>query len=150
MAVKPIPEGYHSITPYLITKNARGAIDYYKKVFDAQELFVMEHEGKVGHGEIRIGDSQIMLADEFPNMGSAAPTGDLRYSTLMLYVNDVDSTFNKAVEMGAKVIREPKNEFYGDRMATIMDPFGHKWYIATHIEDVSPEEMEKRAKAQKK
>lgn len=149
MTVKPIPEGYHSITPYLIMTNARKALDYYKRVFDAQELFVMEHEGKVGHCELRIGDSQIMMADEFPNMGNTAPKGDLHYSTLMLYVNDVDSTYKKAVELGAKVVREPKNEFYGDRMATIIDPFGHKWHLATHIEDVSPEEMEKRAKAVK-
>lgn len=149
MAVKPIPEGYHSITPYLIAKNARGALDYYKRVFDAQEIFVMEHEGKVGHCEFRVGDSQVMMADEFPNMGNSAPSGNNHYSTLMLYVNDVDSTFKKAVEMGAKVVREPKNEFYGDRMATIVDPFGHKWHLATHIEDVSPEELQKRAKAQK-
>jgi PhnB protein len=150
MSVKPIPEGYHTITPYLIAKDARGALEYYKKAFEAKELFAMEHDGKIGHCEFKVGDSPIMMADEFPDMGSAAPAGGTRYSTLLMYVPDVDNVFRRAVELGAKVIREPKNEFYGDRMATIMDPWGHKWHLATHVEDVSPEEMEKRAKAHKK
>ncbi len=145
MPVKPIPEGYHSITPYLITNNAKKALEYYKQAFDAMEVLVMEHDGKVSHCEFRIGDSVIMMADEYPDMQNTAPSGDNRYSTLLLYVNNVDKTFGRAVEFGAKVIMEPKNQFYGDRMSTVMDPFGHKWHIATHIEDLSPEEMRKRA-----
>lgn len=149
MAVKPIPEGYHSITPYLVAKNARGALDFYKKAFDAQERFCMEHDGKVGHCEFQIGDSVIMMADEYPNMDAVAPTGTGRYSTLLMYVTDVDAVFRKAVELGAKIVREPKNEFYGDRMATVVDPWGHRWHLATHVEDVSPEELERRSKDHK-
>jgi PhnB protein len=90
-----------------------------------------------------------MMADEFPQMEAKGPTGTDRYSTLLMYVNDVDATFRRAVDLGAKIIREPRNEFYGDRMATVMDPFGHKWHLATHVEDVSPEELEKRSREMK-
>lgn len=143
--VNPIPAGYHSITPYLYIKNASVAIDFYKKVFDAKEKYRMENEGKIGHAELEIGNSVIMLADEHPDMGALSPKsiGGTPLS-LMLYVKDVDSVVNAAVSEGAKLQRPVENKFYGDRTGSIEDPFGHVWHVATHIEDVSPEEMEKR------
>ena len=146
MAAKPIPDGYHSATPYLVLENAAKAIEFYKQAFGAVELFRMAAPGgKIGHAEIKIGDSPIMLADEFPEMGYRGPRalGGSPVS-IMLYVEDVDACFNQAVKAGAKAIRPVKDEFYGDRAGTIEDPFGHKWTIATHKEDVSPEEIEKR------
>jgi PhnB protein len=145
--VRPIPEGYHTVTPYLIIKEAAKAIDFYKKGFGATELFRMERDGRIGHAEIKIGDSHIMLADEAPEMGWRSPQtiGGTPVS-ILLYVEDVDKLFKQAVAAGAKVQRSPENQFYGDRSAGITDPFGHSWYIHTHIEDVSPQEMDKRMK----
>ena len=145
--VKPIPDGYHSITPYLYMSDARAAIDFYKRAFGAVELFRMDGEnGKIGHAELRLGDSPIMLADEYPDMGALSPTtiGGSPMS-LLFYVDDVDHVVERAVKEGATLVRPVKNEFYGDRTGGVKDPFGHTWFIATHVEDVSPEEMQKRA-----
>jgi PhnB protein len=146
MAVKPIPDGYHSVTPYLIVRGAAKAIDFYKAALGAVELFRMEGPGgKVGHAEIKIGDSPIMLADEHPEMGAVAPQPGSRPPVgLAVYVPDVDAQFAKAVAAGGTVVRPLQNQFYGDRSGTISDPFGHTWTIATHVEDVSPEEMDRR------
>ena len=149
MAVKPIPEGYHSVTPYLIIKGAADAIEFYKKAFGATELFRFPApDGKIGHAEIKIGDSPIMLADEFAEMGYKGPQalGGSPVS-LMIYLEDVDAVFDRAVEAGASVKEAVQDKFYGDRTGTLTDPFGHVWHIATHQEDVSMEEMEKRAQA---
>jgi PhnB protein len=145
---KAIPDGYHTATPYLIVKGAAQAIEFYKNAFGAQELFRMAapDDGSVGHAEIKIGDSIIMLADENPAMGYRGPRslGGAAVST-MLYVEDVDDRFSRAVAAGAKVQRPLENQFYGDRSGTVEDPFGHVWTIATHVEDIPPEEMSKRA-----
>ena len=147
--VKPIPEGYHSVTPYLSIKGAAAAIDYYKKVFGATELFRMAGpDGKIGHAEIKIGDSPIMLADEFPEMEFVSPkTLGGSPVGMMIYVDDVDTMFKQAITAGGQEIKPLQNQFYGDRSGTLKDPFGHVWTVATHVEDVPPEEMEKRAKA---
>lgn len=153
MAVKPIPDGYHSLTPYLIVDNGAAAIEFYKQVFGATELFRMANPdtGKVGHAEVRIGDSVVMLADQEPEMGAKSPA---QYGGtpvgLMLYVEDCDATFAAAVKAGARVDRPLADQFYGDRNGTIIDPFGHKWTIGTHKEDLTPEEMDKRLEAMKK
>jgi PhnB protein len=149
VAVKPIPEGYHSVTPYLIVKDAARALEFYKKAFGAKETMRMAGPGgKIGHAEIRIGNSAVMLADEFPQMGASSPqTLGGSPVGLMIYVEDVDSRFNQAVAAGATVERPLKDQFYGDRSGTLVDPFGHKWTIATHKEDVSPEEMQRRSEA---
>ena len=149
MAVKPIPEGYHSVTPYLIIKGAADAIEFYKQAFGATELFRFPApDGKIGHAEIKIGDSPIMLADEFAEMGYKGPRalGGSPVS-LMIYLEDVDTVFNRAVEAGASVKEAVQDKFYGDRTGTLTDPFGHVWHVSTHKEDVSMEEMEERAKA---
>ena len=147
--VNPIPEGYHSITPYLIIKGASQAIEFYKKAFGAAELFRMNQpDGRVGHAEIRVGDSVIMLADEFPEMGHKSPAslGGSPVS-LLLYVEDVDAVYGQAISSGATQDRPVENKFYGDRGGSLVDPFGHIWHIATHVEDLSPEEMQERATA---
>ncbi|MEO8349634.1 MAG: VOC family protein [Acidobacteriota bacterium] len=146
--VNPIPEGYHTVTPYLCCKDAAAAIDFYKKAFGATEVMRMENKGKIGHAEIQIGDSRVMLADEFPEMGFLSPR-TVGGSPIMihLYVEDVDSTANRAVSAGAKVTRPIADQFYGDRGGQLEDPFGHKWYVATHTEDLSAEEIGKRAAA---
>jgi PhnB protein len=149
MAVKPIPEGYHSATPYLIVNGAADAIAFYKKAFGATELMRFPMPGgKIGHAEVRIGDSPIMLADEHPEMGYKGPQS-LGGSpvNIMLYVEDVDSVFNRAVAAGAKVKDPVQDKFYGDRSGTLIDPFGHVWHISTHKEDVSLEEMQRRMQA---
>jgi PhnB protein len=147
--VKPIPDGYHSITPYLIIKGAADAIEFYKKAFGATELFRMaQPNGKIGHAEIKIGDSPIMLADEFPEMKYVGPkTLGGSPVSLMIYVEDVDRVFNQAIAAGGEQQRPVEDKFYGDRSGSLLDPFGHVWHIATHKEDVSEEEMQKRAKA---
>ena len=148
-ATKPIPEGYHSATPYLIVKGAAEAIDFYKRAFGATESFRMaDPKGGIAHAEIRIGDSAIMLADEHPNMGYRGPRslGGSAVS-IMLYVADVDATFEGAVKAGARAQRPVANQFYGDRSGTLEDPFGHIWTISTHVEDVAPDEMKRRAEA---
>jgi PhnB protein len=144
-SVKPIPDGYHSVTPYLIIKGASDAIEFYKKAFGATELFRMENEGTIGHAEIKIGDSPIMLSDEHPQMGYLSPTtlGGTPVS-IMIYVDDVDETFMKAISAGGEQQKPVQDQFYGDRSGSLKDPFGHVWHVATHKEDVSPEEMEKR------
>jgi PhnB protein len=146
---KPIPEGYHTATPYLIVKDAAKAIEFYKKAFGAAEMMRMtQPDGRVGHAEIKIGDSPIMLADEFPEMGARSPQslGGSPVS-ILLYVQDVDALTSQAITAGAKVVRPVKDQFYGDRSGSLEDPFGHQWHIATHVEDVPPEEMKKRAAA---
>ena len=149
MAGKTIPDGYHSVTPYLIISGAAEAIDYYKKAFGATELMrIPAPGGKIGHAEIKIGDSPIMLADEFPEMGYKSPqTLGGSPVSIMIYVEDVDTVFDQAVAAGGKAQRPVKDQFYGDRSGTLEDPFGHVWHVATHKEDVSAEEMERRAKA---
>jgi PhnB protein len=150
--VKPIPEGYPRVIPYLIVDGGARALDYYKKVFGAKEKMRMPAPGgKVGHAEITIGESMIMLADEHPDMGARAPHayGGAAVS-LLVYVEDVDATVKRAVADGAKVLRPVENQFYGDRMGTIQDPFGHHWHVATHVEDVPPDELARRAAAQHK
>jgi PhnB protein len=149
MAVKPIPEAYHTVTPYLIIEGAAAAIEFYKQAFGAKELFRFPApEGKIGHAEIKIGDSPIMLADAYPDMGYNGPKslGGSPVS-LMIYVENVDTVFNQAVEAGATVKEAVSDKFYGDRIGSLIDPFGHVWHVSTHKEDVSLEEMEKRAKA---
>lgn len=147
--VKPIPEGYHTATPYLIIKGAAGAIEFYKKAFGAIETFRMaQPDGRIGHAEMRIGNSAIMLADEFPEMGARSPQayGGTPVS-ILLYFEDEDAVFGKAVAAGAKVLKPVQDQFYGDRNGTLTDPFGHQWTIATHKEDLSPEEVKQRAAA---
>jgi PhnB protein len=144
--VKPIPDGYHSVQPYLIVKNAAGAIDFYKKAFGAKERFRMAKDGRVQHAEIEIGDSCVMLADENPEVSAHSPEhyGGSPIS-LMVYVTDCDAVYKQALAAGAKSEREPADQFYGDRMAGVLDPFGYKWHLGTHIRDVSKEEMEQHA-----
>jgi PhnB protein len=152
MPVKAIPEQYANVTPYLIVKDAAAAIEYYKKVFGAAELMrYAAPGGKIGHAEVRIGRMPVMLADEHPEMGALAPPS-LGGSPvgLLVYVEDVDAVFNRAVAAGGKVERPVKDQFYGDRSGTFIDPFGHKWTVATHKEDLSPEEMKRREAAMAK
>jgi len=149
MAPKPIPEGYHSVTPYLVIKGAANALEFYKRAFGATELFRMPTpDGRIGHAEIRIGDSAVMLADEYPEMGHHSPQslGGAGVS-LMIYVERVDNTFKQAIAAGAKELQPLKDQFYGDRSGTVQDPFGHVWTIATHVEDVPAEELRRRAEA---
>jgi PhnB protein len=146
MAVKPIPEGYHTATPYLVVKDAAAAIEYYKKAFGATETLRMAApNGRIGHAEIKVGDSPIMLADECPEMGYRGPQalGGSPVS-LLLYVEDVDARFSRAVAAGAKPVQPVQDQFYGDRSGTLTDPFGHTWTIATHKEDLSAEEIGRR------
>jgi PhnB protein len=149
MATKPIPEGYRTATPYLIVKGAADAIEFYKRAFGATEMLRMaDPQGKVGHAEIKIGDSVIMLADEHPAMGYRGPRALGGSSvSILLYLEDVDSVFERAVKAGAKALRPVANQFYGDRSGTLEDPFGHVWTIATHVEDVPPAELQRRAEA---
>ena len=147
--VKPIPEGYHTATPYLIVTGAAKAIEFYKKAFGAEETMRMaQPDGRIGHAEIKIGDSPIMLADEFPGIGARSPQslGGSPVS-ILLYVKDVDAMFTQAIAAAATVQEASSGPIYGDRTGGVTDPFGHVWYIATRKEDVSPEEMKKRAAA---
>ena len=147
--VKPIPDGYPSLSPYLSVDGAAAAIDFYSKVLGAKERMRMPGpDGKIGHAELQIGDSVLMLADEWEEGGFLAPQTVGRTSvTLSLFVEDVDGVFERALAAGAKSLRPVENQFYGDRSGQFEDPFGHRWSIATHVEDVSPEEMAKRAAA---
>jgi PhnB protein len=145
--VNPIPEGYPRVTPYLIVDGASDAIDFYTSVFGATERMRMDAPGgRIGHAELEIGDSVVMLADENPEMNARGPKafGGSPVS-LMVYVEDVDGVFGRALEAGAKELRPVENQFYGDRLGAFEDPFGHEWNVASHVEDVPPEEMEKRA-----
>jgi PhnB protein len=148
MSVEPIPEGYHTATPYLAVDDAAEALEYYKKAFGAKERGRMEApDGKIGHAEIQIGDSLVMLSDPFPQASTRTPK-ELGGTTasVFLYVENVDAFVQRAVDAGATVSMEVADQFWGDRFGTITDPFGHSWSVATHIEDVPPEEMAERAK----
>jgi PhnB protein len=149
MAPKPIPEGYNTVTPYLAVGDAAAAIEYYTKVFGAKETVRMDGpEGMIAHAELDIGDSKIMLSDPFPQ-ASTKPPKELggTSASIFMYVEDVDAIVKKAVDAGGTITMEVQDQFWGDRYGSIMDPFGHSWSIATHVEDVPPEEMEERAKA---
>jgi len=146
-SVKPVPEGFHTLTPYLSVKGAAQAIDFYKKAFGATERYRLPGpDGKtVGHAEIVIGDSIVMLADEMPEYGNQSPQSlNGTPVNFALYVEDADRAFQRAVSAGAKVLRPLADQFYGDRAGCVQDPFGHKWTLMTHKEDVSPEEMKQR------
>lgn len=145
--VAPVPPGFHTLTPHLAIKGATNAIAFYKKAFGAEEMFVMPGPGgSVMHAELKIGDSIVMCADEWPQGPMKSPTSAGTSTVcLALYVNDCDAWFKRATEAGAKVVMPPTNMFWGDRYGQVQDPFGHVWSIGTHIEDVPPEEMGKRA-----
>jgi PhnB protein len=149
MAVKPIPEGYHTVTPYLALDDAAAAIEYYKTAFGARERVRMEGpDGKIGHAELEIGDSLVMLSDPFPQAATTPPKELGGTSAgVFLYVEDVDAVVKQAVDAGATVAMEVADQFWGDRFGSITDPFGHLWSIATHVEDVPPKEMAQRSKA---
>jgi PhnB protein len=149
MATQPIPEGYNTISPYLAVDDAAEAIEYYKKAFGAEETERMEAPGgKIGHAELKIGDSHVMLSDPFPQ-ASTTPPKELggTSASIFMYVEDVDAVVQKAVDAGATVTMEVDDQFWGDRFGSITDPFGHNWSIATHVEDLTPEEIEERGKA---
>ena len=141
----PIPEGYNSVTPYLVVDDAARAIEFYKQAFGAEEKFRMPMGDRIGHAEIKIGDSFVMLADEWPDMGVLGPKSrGGPTSSLMIYVEDSDSAFARAIEAGATEERPVETQFYGDRSGTLIDPFGHRWTISTHVEDLSDEEIKRR------
>lgn len=149
MAVEPIPEGYNTISPYLAVDDAAKAIEYYKKAFGAEETVRMNGpDGRIGHAELKIGDSHVMLSDPFPQ-SSTTPPAELggTSGSIFMYVEDVDAVVRKAVDAGATVTMEVDDQFWGDRFGSITDPFGHSWSIATHVEDLTPEEIEERGKA---
>jgi uncharacterized glyoxalase superfamily protein PhnB len=142
MAVKKIPDGYRTVTPYLVNRDVGKVIAFAKEVFDAKELFppMKREDGTIMHAEVRIGDSAVMMGEA---SGASGPIPAMLY----LYVDDVDATYRKAVQAGATSVSEPKNQFYGDRSAAVKDAAGNLWYVATHVEDVPPDEMERRSKA---
>lgn len=145
MAVNPIPSGYHSITPSAVVDDANRAIDFYQRAFGAKETYRLPMGDKIGHAEMQIGDSRFMLSDEFPERDALSPrsrggaTGGF-----LIYVPDVDAAIDRAVKAGATVVQPPEDQFWGDRMGTVLDPFGHKWMLGTHKEDVAPEELQRR------
>ena len=148
MAVKAIPEGYHSVTPYLVVDGAAEAIRWYGEALDAREVYRLPMADKVGHAEIKIGDSHVMLSDEWPDMGMLGPVkrgGPT--ATLMVYVEDADAAFARAIAAGASEAEPVGDKFWGDRAGAIMDPFGHRWTLATHVEDVPEDEMARRMEA---
>ncbi|HEV3333240.1 MAG TPA: VOC family protein [Bryobacteraceae bacterium] len=150
MAVKPVPEGYHTATPYLVVNDANKAIDFYKRAFGAKEIARMDGpQGKIAHAELKIGDSMIMLSDEMPGQATRSPQslGGTAVG-VFLYLTDVDHVFKQATSAGAKVDMPLADMFWGDRYGKLTDPFGHAWSLATHKEDVAPEEMQKRMKAE--
>ena len=144
--VKKIPDGYRTVTPYLAVKNATAAIDFYQRVFDAKEVGrISMPDGTIGHAELKIGDSKIMLAEEMPAWGNKSPVSLSGTSVgIALYVENADAVFNRALDAGATSLEAMKNQFYGDRIGTLVDPFGHKWHVMTHIEDVTFADMQKR------
>jgi PhnB protein len=144
-AVRPIPEGYHSITPQITCRDAAKAIEFYKNVFGAQEISRMpDPSGKIMHAELKIGDSRFMLNDERPGMAVAPAPAAIHSHSLFVYTEDVDSLFNRAVKAGSRADMQPSDMFWGDRYGTFTDPFGHQWGVATHVEDVAPAEMQRR------
>jgi PhnB protein len=147
--VKPVPEGYHAITPYLSVNGATEAIGFYKRAFGATEIMRMPGPGgRIGHAELKFGDSRVMLADEFPDMGFRSPHAFGGSPVhIHFYIDGVDAVVEKAVAAGAKVVRPVADQFYGDRTGTVSDPWGHVWHVATHMEDLSEDEMKKRAAA---
>jgi PhnB protein len=149
MSVKTIPAGHHTVTPYLAIKKAVEALEFYKKAFGAVEINkLLMPDGRLGHAEIRLGDSVIMLADEFPEYGGKAPpTLGGSPVNIHLYVDDVDAFFKKALAAGAKERKPVMDQFYGDRSGQLEDPYGHLWWVATHKEDVAPDEIQRRVQA---
>jgi PhnB protein len=148
MPAKPVPEGYHTLTPYLAVEDATAAIDFYQRAFGAKERVRMPGpDGMIAHAELEIGDSKVMLADPFPQ-ASTRPPKELGGTSVgvFVYVENVDEVFQQAVDAGATATMEPDDQFWGDRFGSVTDPFGHSWQISTHVEDVPPEEMEKRSK----
>ncbi|MGH9723285.1 MAG: VOC family protein [Bryobacteraceae bacterium] len=146
--VKPVPDGYHTLTPYLAVKDAARAIEFYRKAFGANEMFRMPTpDGKIAHAELKIGDSMLMLSDEMPGSCTSPQSLGGTTCTVFLYVENVDNVFNQALSAGCKAEMPPADMFWGDRFGKVSDPFGHSWSMATHIEDVTMEEMEKRSKA---
>jgi PhnB protein len=147
MAVQQIPQGYHSLTPSVVVDNAAKAIDIYQKAFDAKEIYRLPMGDRIAHAELQIGDSRFMLSDEFKDWDALSPkTRGGATGGMLIYVPDADAAIDKAVKAGAKVVQPAEDQFWGDRMGTVVDPFGHKWMLGTHIEDVPPDEMEKRGK----
>jgi len=148
MSLKNPPEGYHSVTPYLIVDDAAKAIDFYVRAFGAAELFRLPMGEKIGHAEVRIGDSHVMLSDEWPDMGLLGPKArGGTTASLLIYLDGVDAAFDRALGEGATSERKPEDQFWGDRMGTLVDPFGHRWSLATHVEDVPADEMKRRMDA---
>ncbi|TFI57929.1 VOC family protein [Sphingomonas parva] len=148
MSVDPIPEDYRSITPYLVVRGAAAALDFYRRAFGAEEILRLPMGDRIGHAELRIGNSIVMLADEFPEMDILGPQSrGGATSSLLLYTEDVDAMFARAVDAGATAERPPEDQFYGDRMGTLRDPFGQRWSVATHKEDVPEDEMRRRMEA---
>ena len=146
--VQPVPQGYHSVTPYLAFKRASDAIEFYKKVFGAKEKMRLPDGERIAHAEILVGSSHIMLADEYPGINFGAPQPGVPSAvSIMLYVPDVDAAVERAVRAGATIERPLADQFYGDRTCTLVDPYGHRWFVATHVEDVSPGEMQRRMQA---
>jgi PhnB protein len=150
--VKPIPDGYHTITPYLSVNGATAAIEFYKRAFGAREVLKLaQPDGRVGHAELQIGESRIMLADEFPQMDFRSPPSIGGTAVhLHMYVENADAIVNQAVAAGAKLLRPVEDQFYGDRLGTVVDPYGHVWHVSTHTEDLSMDELRKRAAAKHK
>ena len=145
MGVKAIPDGYHSVTPYLIVDGAEEAIRFYEQALGAKEMLRLPMGGKIGHAELRIGDSIVMLSDEWPEHGKLGPKArGGATSSLMIYLEDVDAAFERAIAAGATVERPVEDQFYGDRSGSIVDPFGHGWTLSTHVEDVPEDEMQRR------
>jgi PhnB protein len=148
MAVKPVPEGYHTVTAYFVVDDAAKAIDFYRQAFGAEELYRMPMGDKVGHAEIRIGDTHLMLSDEWPDLGVLGPNARGGATCrFVIYGPDADAAFRRAIEAGAVEEKPVSDQLWGDRMGAVVDPFGHRWSLATHIEDVSPEEMTRRMQA---
>ena len=148
MTVRPVPEGYHSVTPYIIVNDAEAAIRFYERAFGATEVMRLPMGDRIGHAEIRIGDSMVMLSDEWPEYGKLGPKArGGATASLMIYLEDVDAAYERAVGAGAAAERPPEDQFWGDRMGSVVDPFGHSWSLATHVEDVPEEEMQRRMEA---
>ncbi|MDI9238924.1 VOC family protein [Lysobacter sp. LF1] len=145
MSVPSTPEGYHTVTPYLIVDDTKAALDFYRDALGAEEIYRLPMGDKIGHAEIRIGNSMLMLSDEWPDIGALGPKSrGGATASFVIYVPDVDRAYEHAVKAGAKPDRPVENQAWGDRMGTLIDPFGHKWSLATHVEDVSPEELKRR------